>query len=63
LLPTYQLDLLTKQRLKFARYLIQRGTFNEGFEATQLPTYYGAFEDYSDDDPFPHEKYLRDEYA
>ncbi len=35
-----QLDPQTEQRARFARYLVQRGTYNEGFETEEMPPHY-----------------------
>jgi hypothetical protein len=35
-----RLDPETEQRARFARYLVQRGTYNEGFETEEMPPHY-----------------------
>jgi hypothetical protein len=45
------LDPETVQRIKFTRFLLQRGTYNEGFEAgEEAPQYYRTIDDFSRDD-------------
>lgn len=56
LLPAYQLDQHTKQRLQFTRFLIKRGTYNEGFIDADVPPHYRSLEDYTDDDMAQPEK-------
>ncbi|HKD77297.1 MAG TPA: hypothetical protein VKB76_17465, partial [Ktedonobacterales bacterium] len=48
-LPPYQPDAETTRRLKFIRYLVQRGTFSEGIEGVSNPPLPHALPDYFDD--------------
>lgn len=48
-LPPYQPDAETTRRLKFIRYLVQRGTFSEGIEGGGKPPLPHALPDYFDD--------------
>ena len=47
-LPQYQPDAEMARRLKFMRYLVHRGTFNEGMDGDELPQQYPSFADYDD---------------
>jgi hypothetical protein len=48
-LPPYQPDAETTRRLKFIRYLVQRGTFSEGIEGGGKPSLPHALPDHFDD--------------
>ncbi len=45
-IPPFQLDPAMMQHLEFARFLLQRGIYNEGFDATELPPHYRNPDDY-----------------
>jgi hypothetical protein len=48
-LPPYQPDAETTRRLKFIRYLVQRGTFSEGIEGGDKPPLPQSLTGYFDD--------------
>jgi hypothetical protein len=45
-IPPFQLDPAMMQHLEFARFLLQRGIYNEGFDAAELPPQYRNPNDY-----------------
>jgi hypothetical protein len=50
-IPPQELDPETLQRIKFTRFLRERGTYNEGFEAgEEPPQYHSTIDDFSHDD-------------
>ncbi len=50
-IPPQQLDPETVQRIKFTRFLLQRGTYNEGFEDGEEPSqYHRTLDDFTRDD-------------
>ncbi|SRR5579875_3641558 len=49
-IPPFQLDAATVQRVKFTRFLIQRGIYNEGFADGEIPPQYRTLDDYTKGD-------------
>ena len=50
-IPPQELDPETLQRIKFTRFLRERGTYNEGFaEGEEPPQYHSTIDDFSRDD-------------